>query len=61
MSICPIVQTLQTGLSIPLVLYNPIGFTRSENVRLPVPSNTISVLDESGKKIIKNKKLIKIL
>eukprot|EP01102_Stenamoeba_stenopodia_P022689 TRINITY_DN9548_c0_g1_i1.p1 TRINITY_DN9548_c0_g1~~TRINITY_DN9548_c0_g1_i1.p1 ORF type:complete len:992 (-),score=225.36 TRINITY_DN9548_c0_g1_i1:87-2999(-) len=50
-SICPALEPLSSGSSIPVALYNPLGWVRSEYVRLPVNSTSVDVVDGQGNSV----------
>ncbi|KAH9288551.1 hypothetical protein KI387_032668, partial [Taxus chinensis] len=51
-SYCPKSETkLGVGRSLVVVIYNPLGWTRKEVIKIPVSSSAMEVLDSDGKKI----------
>ncbi|XP_057870116.2 alpha-mannosidase isoform X2 [Cryptomeria japonica] len=51
-SYCPKSEAnLDTGRSLAIVLYNPLGWKRNEVIKIPVTNTTLEVLDSIGNKI----------
>eukprot|EP01132_Coremiostelium_polycephalum_P008521 gene8521-10475_t len=47
-SICPSTDPLNQGLSVPMVLYNSLSWSRFDFIRIPVPISDVSVSDNTG-------------
>jgi len=47
-SICPSTDVLSSGISVPVVFYNSLSWTRSDHIAIPVPISNVVVSDNSG-------------
>ena len=45
---CPITQGLSKSNPVPVILYNPLGWTRYANIRVPIPVSTVQVIGPQG-------------
>jgi len=50
-SVCPALQVLGSGQSVPVVVYNPIAWDRTEYFRLPVPIKGVEVVLSNGQAV----------
>jgi len=50
-SLCSPLQAVSGGMSVPVVVYNPLGWNRTENYRLPVPISNVEVVLASGQRV----------
>ncbi|KAF2071815.1 hypothetical protein CYY_006876 [Polysphondylium violaceum] len=47
-SICPSTDVLSSGVSVPVVFYNSLSWTRTDHVVIPIPIANVVVSDNSG-------------
>jgi hypothetical protein len=47
-SICPATSPLSQGFSVPVVVYNPLGWSRETFLSIPVPNGVFKVTDSQG-------------
>ncbi|GLJ52491.1 hypothetical protein SUGI_1116890 [Cryptomeria japonica] len=51
-SYCPKTESkMEAGTNLAIVIYNPLGWTRNEVIKLPVSSSAFEILDSNGSKI----------
>eukprot|EP01088_Endostelium_zonatum_P015287 TRINITY_DN367_c0_g1_i1.p1 TRINITY_DN367_c0_g1~~TRINITY_DN367_c0_g1_i1.p1 ORF type:complete len:994 (-),score=215.51 TRINITY_DN367_c0_g1_i1:47-2986(-) len=50
-SVCHATNNLASGLSVPVVAYNPLAWNRVSNFRIPVPRRDVVVVDANGKQV----------
>lgn len=51
-SYCPKTESkMEAGTKLAIVVYNPLGWTRNEVVKIPVSSSAFEILDSNGRKI----------